>query len=188
DAEMGEAEAPSRHDEGPCFESKRLTADNAGIENPAHQRYGNIQVDQARTEHCNNGNHQDQEWEGNDDIDNPADYRVGPAAVISCDESHKHADNERDGDADGADLQVDARAVDHAGQDVPPELIGAEDVCRAWRLQASREVEGDGVVRRQQRRKQGGQNKGKHTGGSGSLGPAVTDDRPADAREWIWFL
>src|SRR4029453_1431837 len=48
DAEVAKAETPRRQDEGARLESERLPADDAGVQNPAHQCHSNVEVDQAR--------------------------------------------------------------------------------------------------------------------------------------------
>src|SRR5207245_40895 len=49
----------------------------------------------------------------------------------------------------------DARAVDHAAEDVAPELIGTEEVGVRRRLEPRVEVGFDGTVRRDDRREEG---------------------------------
>jgi hypothetical protein len=78
-------------------------------------------------------------------------------------QAQQPADHRGEQDRAQPDEQRDARAVEDPRQQVPPELVGAERMARrARRLQALREVAGDGVVRGEQRGGQRGGEGGRH--------------------------
>ena len=58
----------------------------------------------------------------------------------------------RDPDRDRAGQQRSARAVDHAGENVAAEFVGAEPVQRGRRLAHQRPARRDRLIRRDQRR------------------------------------
>src|SRR5271167_3252156 len=60
------------------------------------------------------------------DLDAALDHDVGPAAVIPGDATDDDAERKTDRDADEADGQRDARAVDDAREEVAAEPVGAE--------------------------------------------------------------
>src|SRR5215472_18489884 len=65
-----------------------------------------------------------------DDLDAALDQDVGPAAVIAGDAADHYAERKADDDAEEADCQRDARAVDDARQEVAAEPVGAQQEQR----------------------------------------------------------
>ena len=80
---------------------------------------------------------------------------IGPATEVPGYQPDERADHERDRDADEADLEIDAGGVDDPGENVAPELVGAEPMRQAWRLEPAFEPERGGIVRRDRRGEDG---------------------------------
>ena len=64
-------------------------------------------------------------------VHHAADQLIDAAAVVPGNRADDHADDRRHADHDQADQQRDARAEQHARQDVAPQLVEAEPVLPA---------------------------------------------------------
>ena len=84
-------------------------------------------------EHQRDDEHEERERD--DDVDDAHDDRVEPAAPPAGDQAERRPDDEREQHGQRADAQVDAGAVEQAGADVAAELVGAQQVPVAGRLQ-----------------------------------------------------
>ena len=85
--------------------------------------------------------HEDHEREGDDEIDAAHDDGIGAPAHVARERPEDQAEHERDVRRDEAERQVDAAAVDDPGEDVAPEVVGAEDVLERRRLEGVGQVE-----------------------------------------------
>ena len=98
------------------------------------------------------GERQDQRRERQEDVGDPHQHRVEPAAEVAGERPDREPDRPDDDRDQRDDRQRDPRAVDDAAEHVAPDLVGAEEVRAARRLQHRRQVLQVGVLRRDQRR------------------------------------
>ena len=103
------------------------TAEAGPVDHAEDQR--DAEVDQQRTPIHRQGRrerHPERQLrERADDLDEPLHQAVDPAAVVAGEPAQRQADHETDGDADDADGERDARAIEDAREHVATEPIGA---------------------------------------------------------------
>jgi hypothetical protein len=121
-----------------------------------HRRDAHAQDDVARAdaEQADQREGQQEPRKREHDVDPALDQRVRAAAVESGRDAERNADRRAEADREHADQQRDAAAVDDPRQDVAPELVGAERMRRARRLQHGVEIGGVGAVGQQRPREQ----------------------------------
>jgi hypothetical protein len=93
-------------------------------------RYRQQGVPQARAEHGDDGDRQQQRGKAEDHVHHPHDDVVQPAAPIGRDGAEEHAAGHGEEDGGEADRQADPRAVDDAAQLVAHVAVDAHDVLR----------------------------------------------------------
>lgn len=149
DTPVGGAESARGFDELALLDGQHLGADQAGVADPSADAERDDQIEDARAEKGHEGDGDEnsgkrKECVHHDDVEET----VGIAAVIAGDGAEDQAEKERSGDHAAAYEHGDASAVDGAGEDVAAELVGAEPVGGAWRLQAAGQVNVAGVLGR----------------------------------------
>ena len=121
----------------------------AAVHRPADGEHGDVHIADARSQDRQDDDDQHQEREGDGDIHHTHHQAVEPAQHEAGDGAEQQSVHQRHVSGDQADLQVDARPVEHARQHIPPQVIRAEGVLQAGRLQRRLEIANDRVVRRQ---------------------------------------
>ncbi len=124
------------------------TSDDAGVPSPVRQGDGRDDVDEAGAERADQEQRQHEGRHGEEHVAQTHEHGVGPAAIMP-----ERAPTPRPSatTARGRPRRRQASSLgtgDQAGQDVPPEVVGAEGVDEARWREADREVHGQGVVRR----------------------------------------
>ncbi len=133
-------------------------------------------VAQARAEHPDHRDGEQDERERELDVGQAHQEVVDPAAEVAGDEADDHAEQARDEHRGEPDHQRDARAEDDAGEDVAPEVIGAERmqapllVLPARLLEALADVLLERIERRHERREHRGQHHRQHHRGAEERG------------------
>src|SRR5699024_6310625 len=97
--------------------------------------YSDEKRDQASAQDGHDGNHQNEKGEGHGDVEDAHQYPVDPAAVVARKSADGGADDKGDEHGNTAHEQVDTRPPEHAGEDIATEIVGAEPVRHARRLQ-----------------------------------------------------
>jgi hypothetical protein len=133
---------PDREDEA---------ANNAGVGGPCDHDDGKRGVPEPAPEHCSDDHREDDRWEREDEVDQSHRNAVDDPAEVAGKTSYEPTDDRGERDEQQRDRDRHACAVDHAAEDVPPELVGSEEVCAA-RSFRSRECLCKRIVRRDQRR------------------------------------
>ena len=122
------------HDKVLGAEGEEATAHDAGQAGPADEGKddGDAEVDaQGRPvggQRCGQPHPERDGGNGADEFDDALDEIVGCASVEAGDAAEEDAEEEAEEDAEKADRHRDARAVDHAAQEVAPHAVGAEEV------------------------------------------------------------
>ncbi len=139
----------------PTLHGERLSADDAGIRNPAHRPDGDEEVEQARSERGDDGQHQHQEREGKEDVGDPHEDAIDPATEVSGDQAEDAADDERHPGPSEADGEIGAPTVEQPAEHIPAiRRIGAEDVAGGERRRRGiQQIQSRRVVVRDERRK-----------------------------------
>ena len=113
--------------------------------------------------HRDQNDRQEDRRKGHPDIDQPGDDGIHPAADITGEQAEDGAKQAgRRGSGDG-DEQGDPRAVDQPGQNIPAQIVGAEQVAGLRFLVPERrdvlqhEILLERVVRREERREDRGE-------------------------------
>ena len=122
------------------------------------------------------GDGQNDGRKGHEGVHQPHDRSVGAAEVTGRGADHDARDA---GDQchQETDLQRDARAVQHARQDVAPEMVGAHPVLRRWRQHAGAQAaferveRRDGIGQQRQHRDQAHQHQADGEGAVGEQPP-----------------
>src|SRR5215216_41090 len=129
-----------------------------------HDAYSEHRVWQARPEHGDDDDGEQDAREGQDHVHEAHQHRVGPAADVSGHDPDygPHARRYRDGGEPGGERYP--RAVDHPREDVPPQLVLAHEVCPTGWRELSGEILPQRVVRRDQGRKDGHQDEDAYNG------------------------
>ena len=125
----------------------RLGIDHAGEEGPVGQRQREHRGFERRRHQLRQRERQDQLRQGEKHVGDAHDRLGQPAAAIAGDEPERHADPVGDHDDDDRDFERAARAENDAGEDVAPEIVGAERKGGAGRLQALQQMGGGGILR-----------------------------------------
>lgn len=182
DAKVGCAEGSGGFDELALADGHHLRPDEARVADPSGERQGKDEVEEAGAEEGYEGNCDEdarQREEGVRDVDVEDD--VSDAAVEAGEASGDEAGGEGDGDDGDGDDQRDAGSVEGAGEDVAAELVGAEEVGACRGGHAVVEIEGGGVVRREERREDRGENEAEEQqdsgGGEGLAAGEMREDR-----------
>ena len=131
------------------FRDDHLGADQAGVGNPIHQGQGDVIADEAGLQHGDDGDDQDEIGKGDGDVENAHQHRIGAAAEISGQKADGRADDEGSRHPEERHLEIDPGGIDEAGEEIAPEAVGAEPMRLTRRLQRMDEIQGDGVVVRQ---------------------------------------
>ena len=119
-------------------------ADHAGIPGPFDEDVRQNDVLDIDAKQRNHGKYHDLAWEGKHHIHHTHDQFFGNATEIPGQKSHQGP--QADGAEHGQDGQAEGRAdaVDHAGEDTAPQIIGAQ---RVFSAEVGKFVENIGGVR-----------------------------------------
>jgi len=110
-------------------------------------------IGEAGAEKGGQRDRQDEERHREHGVGDAHEQAVDPAPGVAGEQPDGHAEGERDRDRDETGEERGAGTVDHARQDVPADLVGAEEVRRARRLAHQEEVGRLGTVGSEQGRK-----------------------------------
>src|SRR5262249_23000194 len=80
--------------------------------------------------HSDDGEVEEEPGEGEEDVDDAHEELVDPAAEVAREGAERDAEDGARADDDDADLEGDAGAVEHLGEEVGAVLVGAEWVRR----------------------------------------------------------
>ena len=149
DAGGAGAERARRLHELELARAQHLPAHQPRVAHPADHRQREHDVGEARPEHRDQRDRQQDPGKRQQHVDHPADHIVDAPAEVAGDRAEQHADGRRDRDHREADEQRDARAGQHAREDVAAELVEAERMRQARRLEPPRQLLRGRVVRRQ---------------------------------------
>ncbi len=103
---------------------------------------------------------------------------VHPAAEVARDRSQEHADEGRYAHGHEPDLQRDPGAVEHAGEHVPAQLVGAEQVHGRRARKDVVHVDGARVVGSDERGYEGEDHQAEHYGEPCHCQPVAEEARP----------
>ena len=112
-----------------------LAADQPDVPGPPDRRHRDRQASQARGQHGRQREREQQRRERQEDVGHPHDQLVDPAAEEPGRDSQRNADQAGDRQDDHRDDGRHPRAEQDPGEDVAPDLIGTEPVCRGRRLE-----------------------------------------------------
>src|SRR5262252_5739265 len=132
--ENAEAPAPQaacRLDELLLAQAQRLPARQTRIDHPAAYREDEDHVARARAEHARDGDGEEDERKGELHIRDAHRDVVEASREVAGEQPQANADGQRQAHGEEADQERDARAVDDAGEDVAPELVGSQEIFRA---------------------------------------------------------
>ncbi len=150
---MRTADERRRLDELPLARHQDLPPGDARVLHPADDDQGDDDVLQPKTNDRVDRQRQQDERERELDVGQAHQDQIQPAPEVPGQHPDRNADHRGQEDRHEADRQRDTRPKQHPVEDVPAELIGAEEVVgRQRRLEAGPEI---GVVDRighQQRR------------------------------------
>ena len=96
--------------------------------------HGDHQVEQPRPEHRGDDDGQKDRRDGELHVHDPHDDVVDPSSEVSGDGSRGPSEDEGYGDGHEAHLEGYPRSEDQPAQDIPAELVGAEEMLRRGSL------------------------------------------------------
>jgi len=126
---------------------------------------------QGGRQHGGERQREQQRRERQEDIGHAHDHFIEPAAEVARREPERDADGARDQQDDERDQRGYPGAVEHPGQDVAADVVGAEPVLRRWRVEHGKRVRGRARVCGKRREQGSEQRHDDDAGGS---------DRPHD--------
>src|SRR6267378_4124311 len=153
----GRAQGAGRADVLRLAQRQHRAAHDARDGRHAPDTDGDRRVEHAGPEHGHDRQRQQQIREGEQDLDSAHEHGVDPAARETGERAQQQAAPERDEHREHAHQQRHARAVDHAGENVAPELVGAEQVFAAQPRAFFDQGLPGRIERRQPRRQRGAQ-------------------------------
>ena len=112
-----------------------FAAQQAGVEHPADHADGDVHVGEPGPEHADDHDHQDQEGEGDHRIDEALEQRVRPAAIVADQGTDRGAHQQSRQRREDRDLHVDPVGPDRAREHVAAEIVRAQQVGGARRLE-----------------------------------------------------
>ncbi len=119
---------------------QHLPAHEPRISHPAHGRQRDHDVREARSEHGNQRNREQDARERQQDVDRAADHFIDPPTEVSRDGADEHANRCRDANDRHTNEQRHARAGQEPREHVAAELIEPERVRGARPLEPQRQV------------------------------------------------
>ena len=145
---MAEAQRPRRVDIRHLAHRQRACPHDPAAARHQRDGDGDDHVEHAGAEHRHHRQRQDDQREGHQHVEHALEDEVEPAAEIGRADAQHQADQAADDRGAEADDQRRARAVHQAREDVPAELVGAQQVQPARRLHHGVEVVLLGIERR----------------------------------------
>ena len=139
-------ERAGRHDELPLLERERAGARQARERGDAHHADRQHGVERAGAQDRDDDHREQDRGHRQEEVEHAHDRGVGEAAREAAEEAERHPHRSADQHRDRAGEERDARAVDHAAQDVPAELVGAEGVGEGRRPELVRPALGQGIL------------------------------------------
>ena len=145
--------APSPRARAACTKSsssrpERHGAGEAHQDRHVDQADGGDRLEQAGRRHGQHQQAQQHRRQRDQQVDAAHDHFLHGAAMEGGDQAERHADEQADRHGAEAGRQREMRAGQHARQHVAAELIGAEGMQRAGRLQPHAHRKGRGIVGR----------------------------------------
>ena len=125
---------------------QHLVADEAGVARPADDPHRDEHVADAGPERGDDRDDENVDREGDDQVEEPHEHGIDPP-VHAGKNAKNRADDEGRDHRHEAELEIDRGAVDDAGEHVTAEIVGAEPVRRARRVQRLAETEGRRALR-----------------------------------------
>ena len=115
-------------------------AHQARVARPSHQPHGQVHIADAGPQHRHDGDDEHDDGEGHHYIHKAHEKRVQNAAEIGREQADERTNDERDAGGRQADDKVIPGAPDDAGENIPPQLVGAPDMLCRRRGEHGREV------------------------------------------------
>ena len=126
DAQVARPEGTGCFDELAFAQADDLAAHQSSDKRPAEHGDHDDDELKARPEAGDDGQGEQKDRKGQQDVHEAGQHRVAPSAVVAGHQSHHHADDERDQRGADSHHQRDPSAVDDARQHVTPLVVGAE--------------------------------------------------------------
>jgi hypothetical protein len=115
--------------------------DEPRVPGPPQRRDRQHRVDETRRQHRGDRERHHQRRDGERDIGQAHDDDLGPAAEIAGDEPESRAERDRGAKDDRGQQERDAIAEQHPGENVAPDIVGAEPVSGGRRQVTGAEID-----------------------------------------------
>ena len=158
DTPIGIAGQPRRFDEASLAADVGFGTGDARIKRKIHDRSGEDDVLHRIAESGDNTHGQHEQRESHDGVGDAADDAIGPATEESGGDAGQSTHQEYQCDRRDGDEEIEPRRDDDAAEYVTAELVGAEPMMRARRLERLGGVAGERIVRHDR----GAENSGEH--------------------------
>ena len=132
-------------DIGQGLDPQHLGAGGAGEAGNDADADGDGHRNGAEADGGDDGQGQQQAWQGQQHIDDAHDHGIDPAADEARDDAQAQAADQRQAHRQQRGLHRQARAIQHPGIQVAAQFVGAEPVQRAGRQQLGRGLGGIGI-------------------------------------------
>src|SRR5437879_488002 len=136
------SQCPRAFDEQPRLDHQDLAPDHARGRRPAYDRDRNDRRLQARAHHQAQDDRERKPRDDEEEIGRARQDLVRDAAVEAADQPNQGAQDHGDRGGGAADQQRNPAAVDEEGEDVPPLVVGSQDVGIRWRVERGCSLDG----------------------------------------------
>jgi hypothetical protein len=142
---------PSRLDETGIATDVHLGTGDAHIKRKIDDRSRDHDIGHGVAERGDDSHREDEQRKRHDGVGQPTDDPVRPAAVEAGGDAGEPAAGKDQRDRTDRNRHVETRGDDDAGEDIATQLIGAEPVTHRRRLQRSRGIARQRIVRNDRR-------------------------------------
>ena len=123
-----------------CCALHHLRAHNAREPRPRARDEREQETRDTGADKARNGHHETDARNPLKDIAQRREHSICPSAEIAREQSHKRPDPERTYRRDEGEQERAAPAVEHTAEEIAPECIRPEEMCRRGRLQPDRHI------------------------------------------------
>lgn len=161
DADVAGADGARGIDKVALADAEHFAADEAGVADPRAHAQKQDDVEEPAADEGHGRDEEHEEGDGRLRVSHPHDDVAGETAAVTCDQAHHDAGGDADDSGRGADEQRNAGADEDPAEDIAAEVVGAHEAGPAFKVQPGRfgksvaEVDGNGVVRGEQRAENG---------------------------------
>ena len=134
DAGRRRAHRPGGLDVGLLPDRQHLAPDQPDQAGDEHEAHRQDDVEHAVAPERDDGQREDQRWEGEGGVGQPHDHGVGAAAPVAGEQGQREGEGHGEGHDPGRGDQGVAGPVDHPAEEVPAEVVGAEPVLARRRV------------------------------------------------------